>query len=337
MPGILRLARLEPAQWLTVFRVHVLTPGDPANQPAVLGSYRVEGAKVRFEPRFPLVAGLRYRTVFDWSAIPGAVRDRKPLTADLMNPKPATKATTIVSRVYPTRATLPANQLKFYVCFSAPMNRGEAYKNVRLLDSTGKSVVLPFLELDQELWDPECRRFTLLFDPDRIERGLQSREEAGPALETGKTYTFEVDRNWSDAEGNPLKETFRKTFRVTVPDDQPIDPKNWKLRVPPATRREPLTVVFPRPFDFALLHRLVWVTDMSGKRVAGEVTLSEEETCWHFTPARPWQPGAYHLMIDQRLEDLAGNQVGKSFEVDAFHPIQRETRSETVQVDFQVR
>jgi len=91
-----------------------------------------------------------------------------------------------VQHVFPSAAALPANQLKFYVQFSAPMSRGEAWKHIRLLNHEGKPVDLPFLELDQELWDPNYQRLTILFDPGRIKRGLLPREEAGPIIEQGK-------------------------------------------------------------------------------------------------------------------------------------------------------
>ena len=75
-----------------------------------------------------------------------------------------------------------------------------------LLDAAAKEVDLPFLELEQELWDSSGKRFTLFFDPGRIKRGLKPREEVGPALEEGKSYTFVVDRAWHDAQGDSLKD-----------------------------------------------------------------------------------------------------------------------------------
>jgi hypothetical protein len=50
------------------------------------------------------------------------------------------------------------------------MSRGEAYRRVHLLDATGRPINLAFLEIEQELWDPEGRRLTLLFDPGRVKR-----------------------------------------------------------------------------------------------------------------------------------------------------------------------
>src|SRR2546425_7490559 len=110
------------------------------------------------------------------------------------------------------------------------MSEGDCYRHIKLLDAKGKAVDLPFLELDQELWDSEGKRFTLFFDPGRIKRGLKPREELGPPLEEGKTYAFVVDRDWLDAEGNPLKESYRKSFRVGPPDDSPPDPKTWVIK-----------------------------------------------------------------------------------------------------------
>jgi hypothetical protein len=248
----------------------------------------------------------------------------------------ADEARTRVTAVYPTRNVLPENQLKFYIHFSAPMARGEAYQHVQLLTDKGAKIEVPFLELDQELWDPKQQRFTLFFDPGRIKRGLKSREEAGPALEQGKTYTFLIDNEWSDAKGNRLQESFRKTFRVGPPDDVPIDPARWKI-MPPAEPRSPLVVDFPEPLDHALLDRLLTITDSSGKSIAGTVAISKEETRWQFQPEKPWRPGAYQLIIQAHLEDLAGNKVGRAFEVDVFEKVQRKVEVENVSLPFLVK
>jgi hypothetical protein len=41
-------------------------------------------------------------------------------------------------------------------------------------------------------------------------------------------------------------------------------------------------------------------------------------------------------VADTRLEDLAGNSIAKPFEVDVFHPVQREIKTETVKVPFEI-
>jgi hypothetical protein len=320
-------AKMDTKQWNAVFAITVVS--EQKAVPALLGSYRIEDKVLRFEPRFPPVIGVRYRAVFKGEG--------KELTTEFTQPKPPVKPTTVVEHVYPSRAKLPENQLKFYLHFSAPMSRGEAYRHIQLLDAKGKPVSAPFLELDEELWDPDGKRFTLFIDPGRIKRGLKPREEVGPALEQGKSYTLVIDRKWADAEGNPLKETHRKKFSVGPPDEDPPDPKKWKVTAPLAGKREPLVVRLPKPMDHALLNRLLWVIDHDGKKVPGKIVLSDEETCWQFTPERPWGAGDHYLVIDTLLEDLAGNSIGRPFEVDVFRRIERTVKTSTVKLPFRVK
>jgi hypothetical protein len=335
--GRLKKSDLKPAGWQELFAVYVV--GDKgtraSDQPAILGSYRVEDGVLVFAPRFPLVRGVRYRAVFRPAHLPGRAGGAE-VRAEFELPKAKTAATAVVTHVYPTRDRLPENLLKFYLHFSAPMSRGEAYRHIRLLDAKGKPVDLPFLELDEELWDPQGKRFSLFFDPGRIKRGVKPREDVGPALVEGRSYTLVIAPDWHDAEGNPLKELYRKRFRVVVPDETPPDPANWKIASPPAGGATALSVTFPEPLDHALLQRLLWVTDAQGQRVAGTVRVTDEETRWHFTPAQRWRAGPYDLIVDTELEDLAGNRIGRPFEVDLFRPIQRRVKTATVERPFSV-
>jgi hypothetical protein len=325
-------ANREPGQWTDLFAVYVDNgQAERKDQPPVLGSYRVEDGVLRFEPRFPPAPGLRYRAVFNPAQLPKPANPKaEPVVAEFTIPKPAAAAPTVVEMVYPTRDKLPENLLKFYLHFSAPMSRGEAYRHIRLLDAAGKPVESPFLELGEELWDPQGKRFTLFIDPGRIKRGLKPREDIGPVLEAGKRYTLEIDHAWSDAQGNPLKETYRKAFRAAAADEDPPDPKTWKVQPPPAGTSKPLTVTFPEPLDHALLQRLLWLTDARARKVSGTMTVSDEETRWDFTPEQPWRAGTYSLVVDTALEDLAGNSIGRPFEVDVFQPIQHAVKARTV-------
>src|SRR5262249_16285899 len=142
--------------------------------------------------------------------------------AEFSIPKSSASPTTVIQQIYPTANKLPENQFRFYIHFSAPMSRGEAYQHIQLLTAAGKPVEQAFLELNEELWDPEMRRLTLLFHPGRVKKGLQPREELGPILEEGKSYTLVIDSKWTDAKGNPLKESFRKAFKVTAAEEQVV-------------------------------------------------------------------------------------------------------------------
>jgi hypothetical protein len=330
--------RRSPQEWTRLFAVYV-DPGSAEaqpKQPAVLGSYHIERDVLRFEPRFALRPGLRYRAVFDPGHLPGSRGTHSPVVVHLTVPAEAARSATVVQQIYPSASRLPENQLKFYLHFSAPMSRGEAYRHIHLYDASGKEVELPFLELHEELWDPTGKRFTLFFDPGRIKRGLKPREEVGPVLEEGKRYTLVIDRSWPDARGELLKTSARKHFRVGPPDDQRLDPKTWKLEPPAGGSRATLTLRFHKPLDHALLEEVLAVEDSAGIKLTGAVNITDEERSWQFTPTAPWKTGSYRLIVATRLEDLAGNQIGRPFEIDVLHPIPRQTRSATVSVPFDV-
>lgn len=328
---------LRGEAWSELLAVYVVPAAGKERGPALAGSYRVEDEVLRFRPRYPLVPGVRYRAVFSPSRLPTRAAKNEPaIEKELLLPKPKTEPTR-VTQVYPTADRLPENQLKFYLHFSAPMSRGDVYRHIRLLDEKGKAVDMPFLELDQEMWDSSYRRLTVFCDPGRIKRGLRPREEDGPILEEGKRYTLVIDTGLQDANGNPLAEPFRKAFRALAPDDTQPDPKTWKVQAPAAGTRDPLTVTFPKPMDHALLERFVWVADGKGGKLAGTVTTSDAETVWRFTPSAAWAAGSYQLMADTRLEDLAGNSIARPFEVDVFHPVQRQVKTETVSIPLEVR
>jgi len=312
-----------------VFRVTTAGPGD-ADRPALFGGYTVEGGTLRFRPRFPLEPGVSYRATL---RVPGGAG---PLSAVLEVPARPVVSSTKVERVSPTADVLPENLLKFYVEFSAPMGRGEAYDRLSLLDGEGNPIDLPFLELGEELWDPAGRRFTILFDPGRIKSGLRPREEAGPVLEEGKSYTLVVDAGWRDAAGGPLVGSFRKSFRVGPPDRTPPDPSGWKIEVPGAGTADPLVVSFPEPLDRAMLGRVLGVAGPDGRGLPGRGSVGHDERSWSFVPDRPWSAGDHSLLADRSLEDRAGNTVGRPFEVDVFEKVERSTAAEPVSRPFRV-
>jgi hypothetical protein len=344
----LEAAELSSSDWSRFFAVHVAQDNPPDASPTpMLGRYSVSDGVLRFHPQFPLQPGLRYRAVFDPARAPDDVArlltserggpnagaDPAALVAEFVAPKAAPAPAAAVSAVYPSASKLPENQLKFYIHFSAPMSRGGAYEHIHLIDAAGAEVDAPFLELGEELWDPRGTRFTLFFDPGRIKRGLKPREEVGPSIEAGKRYTLVIDADWPDAAGEPLKEPFRKTFDVGPPDERQPDMKAWRVAPPKAGSSDPLVLSFPEPLDRAMLERVVTVLDSAGKLVPGRIEIDAEETRWRFTPASPWQAGTYRIAAQTTLEDLAGNSIGRPFEVDVLHRVERD-EIETATIEF---
>jgi len=291
--------------------------------PPMLGRYWTEQGRLFFEPQFPLQRGVNYRAIFRHDS------KATPIVALLKLPLQLIEPTTVVTQIYPSADVLPENLLKFYVHFSAPMSRGHIYDHIHLLDIKGKAVELPFLEIDEELWDPTLKRLTLFIDPGRIKRGVKPLEEVGPALEEGKRFTLVVDQGWRDSAGQTLKETFRKTFTVGPTDREPPDPTKWKIEPPRAGTREALRVRFPEPMDHALALRMIGITTVSGS-----ASLEDNERLFKFVPSTEWSASAYKLQVQSIIEDLAGNNVGKLFEVDVFENVQRAITNAIVEVPF---
>ena len=333
--ALLKAAEFDEDRWKRLFGITVA--GMATSQtPAMLGDYRIEDGFIAFEPRFPFRRGLRYHAVFNPERLPRPIASSaEEISFAFLLPKPAS-IRTAVTTIYPSRSALPENQLKFYIHFSAPMARGEAYDRIHLLDESEEEIKLAFLELQEELWDDSGTRLTLLFDPGRIKRGLRPREEMGPALRQGKLYTLVIDSDWSDAAGDPLTRTFRKRFRVIAADHTQPNTNHWKIAVPGTGTTDQLVIQFAEPLDHAMLERVLRVLDSSGRPVPGMIQVDAEETRWRLHPNDMWRAGSYSLEVAGTLEDLAGNSIARPFEVDRSRPHPLEVTAETVSISFEV-
>ena len=312
-------------QWQKVFRVAVAP-----DQPPMLGDYAMDGDRVVFTPMFPLDPGRQYYVYF-------APEGAQPITATVGLPATHTTPTTTVAQVFPSGDVIPENQLRLYIHFSAPMGMKGGLDYVHLLDHQGKEVVDPFLPLDAEFWNDDRTRYTVFFDPGRQKRGIPVIEAMGRSLTEGKPVTLVVDAEWRDGNGLPLKESYRRTFTVGPPDERPLDHSAWQISAPPAGTRTPLTVAFPEPLDRGLLLRALGVQGADGRPIAGDITVAGGEVAWSFTPREFWKAGAHNIVALGMLEDLAGNRIGRAFEVDQFERSDRSAEPERTLIPFQVR
>ena len=326
-------ARLTADDWAGVLRVAVSDDG-----PAVLGAYRVRDGGLRFVPAFPFDPGRIYTVRFDPSRVPGSssTASAAVVTADVSRPGLDMTPSTRVAQVYPSGNEVPENLLRMYIEFSAPMGRRSGIEYLRLLDDRGREVEAPFLPLDYEFWSPDRRRFTVFFDPGRVKDGILPNQQMGRPLEAGRTYTLVLAREWRDGEGRPLVEEYRHTMRVGAARTQGLDPTSWRMAAPRAGSREPLVVTFPASLDRGLLMRALAVRE-ADVDVAGDVRIEAGETRWVFTPGQPWHAGRYRLVALSILEDPAGNQVGRAFEVDNFDTVDKGPDAQTVAIPFVVR
>ncbi|WP_339907039.1 hypothetical protein [Symmachiella dynata] len=294
--------------WREHFKVYVGT-NIASDQPAMLGTYAVDQQQLVFTPEYGLEPGQTYTAVFAGIDNSGELRRTFEMPTD------QAPTITVVTEVFPSREQLPQNLLKFYLHFSAPMRAGDSYRYIHLLDEKGKPIADPFLELDQELWNDSRTRFTLLFDPGRIKKGLKPREDVGPPLLPGRHYTLVIDADWGDTQGNPLAAEYRKSFDVSDPDATQPAVDDWHIEPPPAHTTQPLVIRFDESLDRALLER-IFVVAADNVEVVGKIEVTDAETIWRLFPDQPWPVGKFAVIVETTLEDLAGNSLGRPFEVD---------------------
>jgi len=286
--------------------------------------YRRSGRQLTCTPRFALEHGRVYRAVL----LRGG---QQVATQDYRVPPRKPTPPAHVERIFPSAQILPANHLKFYVHFSQPMREGKAiFDQMSLVDQRGHVVEDPWRRT--ELWSADTRRLTLWIHPGRVKQGVNLREQLGPVLQAGNTYTLMIGRGVKDQFDRPLKAAFRKTFRVKAADHRRPLPQHWKIDRPQAGSRNSLQVRFGEALDHPLLMRFLHVHDGQGRVVPGVATIIDQESGWRFTPQQPWALQDYRLQVNPLLEDLAGNTPARVFDTDLDQP---QPSPAVLTIDFQ--
>jgi len=281
---------------------------------AVLGSLdRISDRELHFSPSFPMLAGSEVVVRFDPTT--AATLDGQPLELRHTVPRPPAAPAPTVEQIYPTADLLPANHLKFYIVFSEPMQPGEIWNYFQLLDvDNDRPVPRPFRHT--ELWSRDARTLTLWFHPGRVKTGVNLNTELGAILVSGRKYRLSVSGDWPSARGTPLGNDVTRTFTAGAADHTQPDPAGWKLEIPAPGSLAPLVCQLGSTHDWALLHSDLAVENADGVPLAGSITTSKHQSAWHFTPQAPWKAGRFRLAIGSVLEDLAGNNLERPFEVD---------------------
>ncbi|MCJ8314059.1 MAG: hypothetical protein HRU38_16260 [Saccharospirillaceae bacterium] len=225
------------------------------------------------------------------------------LLGGLIGPLAAQPTPKIVS-VFPSSNTLPSNTLRFYIHFSEPMQQKVSASYIRLENSKGVVDTQAFMNFSTELWSPDAKRLTLLLDPGRIKRGVNSNEALGPALVLGKNYNLVIDGAWPTYEGKFLQGEFVKAIFVEDPYRTIPSLENWSVTELSGSE---LKVNLDRIFDSALLKRLVLITDEQDLPVMGEFVLGAKQRSFTFIPNQSFKGKFINIIIDPRLEDIAGN------------------------------
>jgi hypothetical protein len=293
--------------------LHLCLVIDGKDGPAMLGNYRREGQTLAFTPRFPLQNGKSYRA--------SLLQAGKPIDTIIYHvpARPAAPLAEVVA-VWPANEVLPANHLRFYIQFSRPMRGGsDIFDQIHLQDADGQDVTDPWLR--DELWSEDGTLLTLYIHPGRIKWGVLLRLLLGPALEPDRNYTLVVSRDMLDADSRKLAKEYRKKFRTTAEDRTRIEISTWKLESPNVGTRAPLRLAFPKALDSRGLERFLKVVDGNGKPLLGKIEVTKDGRSWSFVPDAVWTAQECKIVVDQQLEDVAGNTPLHPFDVDAEAPV----------------
>jgi hypothetical protein len=281
--------------------------------PDISGDYDILRDSVRFIPHFPFDFGILFRAILDLRAL-GRSGRAEVRTLEFSFPRVTRAVATKVKHVFPSGDVLPTNLLRFYICFSNPMQRGRATNNIEILHLDGSPALDVLYRAPIELWDSSMTCLTVLLDPGRLKRGVGPNRALGSPLRAGQRYTLAIGRGMIDAYGRPLCEAFHKSFSVSEAIREPIAIEEWKISSPAATSHESLEITFPRPLDWAQLSRGIAVAWETGQPIDGRFDVSAGETRWRFTPDEPWQAGAHCVRVAPGLEDICGNTPSGAFD-----------------------
>jgi hypothetical protein len=293
------------------------------SSPAIAGDFSNEPGAYIFTPLIPFTRGLRYDLI---------VKQTRLASIDI--PRDSTVPKLIA--IYPSADTVPENLLKIYLVFSRPMLEGHASSYIKLIDRKGDSLPNIFLNLQGELWNAERTILTLWLDPGRIKRDLQPNQLLGPPLKQGGQYHLLVAHEWPDQDGNPLAQSYNKYFVTKARDTISPAIDHWKLNPPLSGSMQPFSVYLNEPLDFILLQNAISLKDSCGNRVKCKLQVENKESTLEFSPSLPWTAGLYRLEIESRLEDLAGNNLNRLFDLDLKSPGTATLSNNRFELDWRV-
>jgi hypothetical protein len=298
-----------------LLRVRVIEPEVPAlgELPDICGHHQLMDGGLRFIPHFPFEPGVRYRARFDPRPL-GGPQPGEVLTLEFSPQGRRDTEPARVEQVFPSGDSSPENLLRFYVRFSNSMQRGRASDEIMLLGPDGRPASDVLYRPPVELWDRSMRHLTILLDPGRLKRWVGPNRALGPPLKSGLDYTLVIGPGMIDSSGASLGRSFHKIFRAAAAVREPIRVDQWTTHTPTAGSRQPVTLVFPRALDWAMLWQSITVASESGEPIAGRIGIDHCERRWSFTPRARWAAGSYTLRVAAGLEDVCGNNTLAAFD-----------------------
>lgn len=289
---------------------------------AILGEIKTEDRHIVFEPLVPFTRGLRYEILIDNKQI-----------GEIEVPKSESDTPELIA-IYPSQDTVPENLLKMYFQFSQPMVEGRSLSFITITNDND-TLSGTFLDLNPELWNADGTVLTLWLDPGRIKRDLTPNKEMGNPLKAGLSYTLHISSSWMSKQGTPLKTSYSKHFVTASRDEQSPDPELWNVSAPASGTAAVLRIDLKESLDFSVLMESISILDGGKQPVSGNIQLEHEEQTLLFTPDHNWKGGDYTILIESRVEDLAGNNLNRPFDRDV--TVAKKEDQQTFRRKFTVR
>ena len=205
-----------------------------------------------------------------------------------------------------------------YFEFDSPMQQLQPSLDfIKVFNLTKGGQVDIFLSLENELWNREKTRLTLWLDPGRIKKDLIPNQEKGIPIEKGNQYELIVERHFSGgAYGADLGKHYVKRFYVSDRDKESPNVSQWKLTKPKSNSKEGLGIEFDEFLDVILVNESISIVGENEEVFSGGFVTSKKGNNTLFIPENTWKKGVYKLVVDSKLEDLAGNNLNRLFDVD---------------------
>jgi hypothetical protein len=271
----------------------------------VLGKAEVGDETIRLIPEIPFQRGQTYEVIAGTDKV---LSFAIPLDTSVRPPQ--------VVASFPSCDSIPENLLKIYLMFDQPMMEGRAYNFIHLFDqTTGDTIKGAFLDLQPELWSEDQTVLTLWLDPGRIKQDLIPNQKLGAVLNKNSHYELRVSPGWKSKSGLPMSDAYERHFVTKDRDTVKPDMMTWQMDTDQVFKVET-----GESLDWSLLNSVISAWREDDKEIAGTVVTDPCEKGFRFVPLEPWPKGKNRIVIESRLEDLAGNNLNRLFETDITEP-----------------
>ena len=273
---------------------------------SILGKAVIDGKNKTFVPIIPFTGGETYQILKEGR-----------LHLEFNVPKAENQQPPKLLGIYPKLQTLPENLLKMYFVFDTPMQQSQStLKFIKVFEKESGSEVDIFLPLENELWNAERTQLTLWLDPGRIKKDLIPNKEKGIPIKEGNSYEIVIDSTLQNHNGIALGKQYTKRFLVGKRDQEIPSISQSDITPPEASTGQGLGIRFSESLDYLSIPGMIRIYNDDDKLVAGSFLTSKKATSTLFVPKKKWKKGSYTIVIDSKLEDLAGNNFNRLFDTD---------------------